>query len=45
MGESKRKITISNNVTSINVTSLISGIYVLKINIDGVIESHQIAVQ
>ncbi len=45
MGESKRKITISNNVASIDVTGLIPGIYVLKINIDGVIESHQIAVQ
>ncbi len=45
MGEVKRNVTITNNIASIDVSGLPHGIYLLKINIDGVAESHQVAVQ
>jgi subtilisin family serine protease len=44
-GQIKYKVEIINNIASINVTRLPKGIYVLKINIDGAIESHQVAVE
>lgn len=45
MGEIKGTVEIVNNIASINVSYLPRGIYVLKINIDGVIESHQVAIE
>lgn len=45
MGEMKSNVIITNNIATINVAGLPRGIYVLKINIDGTIESHQIAVE
>ncbi|WP_395076615.1 T9SS type A sorting domain-containing protein [Flavobacterium sp.] len=45
MGEKKSHVEIANNIASINVSNLPKGIYVLKINIDGNIESHQVAVE
>lgn len=44
-GQEKRSVTVVNNTASINVSSLKSGIYVLKIIIDGVTESHQVVVE
>jgi pimeloyl-ACP methyl ester carboxylesterase len=40
-----REVTVTNNTATINVNSLPKGIYVLKINIDGAIESHQVVVE
>ena len=45
MGEVKRNVTVNNNIATIEVLGLPTGIYVLKINIDGIIESHQIAIE
>ena len=45
MGEVKSNVSISNNIATINVAGLPKGIYILKINIDGSIESHQVAVE
>lgn len=45
MGEIKSNVSIRDNIATINVASLPKGIYVLKINIDGIIESHQVAVE
>lgn len=45
MGELKRNVTITNNIATIDVSGLPRGIYLLKINIDGVIESHQVGVE
>ena len=45
IGEVKRNVQITNNIASINVSGLPFGIYLLKININGVIESHQVAIQ
>lgn len=45
MGEIKSNVSIRDNIATINVASLPKGIYVLKINIDGSIESHQVAVE
>ena len=45
MGEVKSNVSINNNIATINVAGLPKGIYVLKINIDGSIESHQVAVE
>ena len=45
MGEIKSSVTIKNNVATINATSLPRGIYLLKINIDGVVETHQVGVE
>jgi hypothetical protein len=45
MGQQKGMVEIINNIASINVSGLQKGIYVLKINIDGQIESHQVAIQ
>jgi Secretion system C-terminal sorting domain len=44
-GLEKRSISVTNNTATINVSSLPKGIYILKINIDGVIESHQVVVE
>ncbi|MFN3968660.1 T9SS type A sorting domain-containing protein [Flavobacterium sp.] len=44
MGYSKGEISINNNQATFSVSSLNTGIYVLKIFINGVPESHQIAV-
>lgn len=44
MGYSKGEITIVNNQATFSVSDLNTGIYVLKIYINGVPESHQIAV-
>lgn len=45
MGEVKRNVSITNNIATIDVVGLPKGIYILKININGVIESHQVGVQ
>ncbi|CAN1546046.1 Secretion system C-terminal sorting domain [Flavobacteriaceae bacterium] len=45
MGVEKRKVKILNNTAAIEVNGLKKGIYVLKIDIDGQIESHQVAIQ
>jgi hypothetical protein len=45
MGEVKRNVSIINNIATIDVLGLPRGIYLLKINIDGVIESHQVGVE
>lgn len=45
MGEVKRNVSITNNIANIDVSGLPQGIYLLKINIDGVIESHQVGVE
>lgn len=45
MGFSKGTISIINNKASFSVVGLNSGIYVVKIYINGIPESHQIAVQ
>jgi hypothetical protein len=44
-GNKKSKVEIMNDIASINVVGMPKGIYVLKINIDGTIESHLVAVQ
>lgn len=44
-GQEKRSVTVVNNTASINVSNLKSGIYVLKIIVDGVTESHQVVVE
>jgi pimeloyl-ACP methyl ester carboxylesterase len=41
----KRSVSVTNNTATVNVSTLPKGIYVLKINIDGVIESHQVVVE
>jgi hypothetical protein len=45
LGISKAKIEIKNNKASFYVNGLIKGIYILKIYLDGQVESHQIAVE
>jgi pimeloyl-ACP methyl ester carboxylesterase len=45
MGQPRKNVQVINNIASIDVSGLPKGIYVLKINIDGVIESHQVGVQ
>lgn len=45
MGEIKSTIEITNNLATINATGLPRGIYLLKINIDGVVETHQVGVE
>jgi Secretion system C-terminal sorting domain/Putative serine esterase (DUF676) len=45
MNQLKRSVLVAKNIASINVSGLPKGIYVLKINIDGNIESHQVAVE
>ena len=45
MGEVKRNVTINNNIATIDVSGLPKGIYLLKINIDGIIESHQVGIE
>ncbi|HWR93746.1 MAG TPA: T9SS type A sorting domain-containing protein [Flavobacterium sp.] len=45
MGEEKRNVTIKNNIATIPVNNLPKGIYILKINIDGTIENHQVVVE
>lgn len=45
MGEVKRNVSITYNIATIDVSGLPKGIYLLKINIDGVIESHQVGVE
>ena len=45
MGELKQSVFIINNIASISVNNLPKGIYILKINIDGNIENHQVAVE
>nr|WP_315258208.1 T9SS type A sorting domain-containing protein [uncultured Flavobacterium sp.] len=44
-GQEKRSVTVVNNTAVINVSHLIKGVYVLKINIDDVTESHQVIVE
>ena len=44
-GQEKRSIAVVNNTATINVSHIKKGIYVLKINIDGVTESHQVIVE
>ncbi len=44
-GQEKRSVTVVNNTAAINVNNLKKGIYILKISIDGVIESHQVIVE
>ena len=45
MGEVKRNVTVNNNIATVDVLGLPRGIYILKINIDGIIESHQVAIE
>ncbi|HWR93743.1 MAG TPA: T9SS type A sorting domain-containing protein, partial [Flavobacterium sp.] len=45
MGEEKRNVSIKNNIATIPVNNLPKGIYILKINIDGTIENHQVVVE
>lgn len=45
MGELKRNVSIVNNIASIDVLGLQRGIYLLRINIDGVVESHQVGIE
>lgn len=45
MGEFKKNVLINNNVATLDVTGLQKGIYILKITVDGKIESHQVAIQ
>jgi hypothetical protein len=45
MGQKRGEVEVINNVASLSVAGLPLGIYVLKINIDGEIESHQVSVQ
>ncbi len=45
MGEIKRNVSITNNIATFDVIGLPQGIYILKINIDGNIESHQVGIQ
>ncbi len=45
MGEVKRNVTVNNNIATVDVLGLPRGIYILKINIDGTIESHQVAIE
>ena len=44
-GQPKQKVEIKNNIASINCNGLTKGIYILKISIDGNVESHQVFVQ
>nr|WP_294774091.1 T9SS type A sorting domain-containing protein [uncultured Flavobacterium sp.] len=44
LGISRAKIEIQNNRATFSVNGLVKGIYILKIYIDGQVESHQIAV-
>lgn len=44
-GQAKENITITNNNATLNVSRFKKGIYILKINIDGVTESHQVIVE
>lgn len=43
-GVQKKEVEIINNNTSINVADLTKGIYILKINGDGIEETHQVIV-
>ena len=43
--EEAETINIKNNKASFNVSALTKGIYILKIDIDGKTESHQIGVK
>jgi hypothetical protein len=45
MGEVKRNVSITNKIATIDVSGLPIGIYILKINIDDVIESHQVVIE
>ena len=45
IGEQKGYVKITNNIASINTTSLSKGIYILKINIDDKIENHQVVIE
>ena len=45
MEQPRRKVDVLDNTATIDVSGLPKGIYILKINIDGVIESHQVGVQ
>lgn len=45
VGMSKSLVTISNNRATFSVANLSQGIYILKIYIDGQIETHQVAVE
>ncbi len=45
MGEVKRNVLINNNTATVDVIGLLKGIYILKISVDGVTESHQVAIQ
>ena len=44
-GQPKQKVEIKNNIVSINCNGLTKGIYILKISIDGNVESHQVIVK
>lgn len=44
-GQIKDNISITNNTASLNVKNYKKGIYILKININGQIESHQIIIK
>ncbi len=45
IGEVKRNIIVNNNIATLDVIGLPKGIYILRINIDGTIESHQVAIE
>jgi hypothetical protein len=43
-GVEKKAVEIINNTATIEVNDLKEGIYILKINIDGFVESHQVVI-
>ena len=44
-GKEKQSVTVNNNIASLNVNHFKNGIYVLKINIDDQVESHQVIIE
>jgi hypothetical protein len=45
MGEMKKSVSIKDNIATVNVLNLPKGVYVLKIDIGGQIESHQVIIK
>ena len=45
MGVLQSNITIKNNMATIDVSDMIRGLYLLKIDIDGIVETHHISLE
>ena len=45
MGNSVRKVKITNGNASLNVQGLLKGVYILRINTNGQVEDHKIIVK